>query len=287
MLISSKNLLLTARAGGFAIPHFNFWDALSARTHVAAAEKKRVPILLAWAQKHEADIDIDEALNLGKFYGAQAKVPIVLHLDHGFSPDLVKYGIDHGFTSVMIDASAEKFDKNVAMTKDVVAYAHQRGVVVEAEIGHVGTGLSEADANQYTEVEAAVEFVARTQVDSLAVSIGTSHGVYKSAQTPHLNFERLSELRQAVPVPLVLHGGSSSGDANLRKAAEFGITKVNIYTDLANAALHAAQAEPYESVLKMIEAEQHAIELLDEHYVDVFSTKKLYQVAEKTIIGTL
>lgn len=265
MLISSKNLLLTAREGGFAIPHFNFWDEMSARAHVAAAEKKNVPILLAWAQKHEADIDIDEALILGKFYGAHAKVPIVLHLDHGFSPDLVKYGIDHGFTSVMIDASAEKFDKNVAVTKDVVDYAHQRGVVVEA----------------------AVEFVKRTNVDSLAVSIGTSHGVYKSAKTPHLNFERLSELRQAVAVPLVLHGGSSSGDENLSKAAALGITKVNIYTDLANAALHAAQAEPYESVLKMIEAEQKAVEALDEHYVDVFNTAKLHQVEEKTVLGAL
>ncbi|MDM7548145.1 class II fructose-bisphosphate aldolase [Lacticaseibacillus paracasei] len=287
MPISSKNLLLTAREGGFAIPHFNFWDEMSARAHVAAAEKKNVPILLAWAQKHEADIDIDEALILGKFYGAHAKVPIVLHLDHGFSPDLVKYGIDHGFTSVMIDASAEKFDKNVAVTKDVVDYAHQRGVVVEAEIGHVGTGLSADDANQYTEVEAAVEFVKRTNVDSLAVSIGTSHGVYKSAKTPHLNFERLSELRQAVAVPLVLHGGSSSGDENLSKAAALGITKVNIYTDLANAALHAAQAEPYESVLKMIEAEQKAVEALDEHYVDVFNTAKLHQVEEKTVLGAL
>ncbi|RXT30725.1 fructose-bisphosphate aldolase [Lacticaseibacillus chiayiensis] len=287
MLISSKDLLLTARAGGFAIPHFNFWDEISARTHVAAAEQKHVPILLAWAQKHEADISIDEALNLGKFYGAQAKVPIVLHLDHGFSPDLVKYGVNHGFTSVMIDASAEKFDKNVAMTKDVVDYAHQRGVVVEAEIGHVGTGLSEDDANQYTEVEAAVEFVKRTQVDSLAVSIGTSHGVYKSAKTPHLNFERLSELRKAVPIPLVLHGGSSSGDDNLNKAARLGITKVNIYTDLANAALHEAQAQKYASVLKMIEAEQDAIKSLDEHYIDVFDTVKLNQVETATALGAL
>ena len=287
MLISSKNLLLTAREGGIAIPHFNFWDELSARAHVAAAEKKQVPILLAWAQKHEADIDIDEALDLGRFYGAQAKVPIVLHLDHGFSPDLVKYGVDHGFTSVMIDASAESFEKNVAVTKDVVDYAHQRGVVVEAEIGHVGTGLSEDDANQYTEVEAAVEFVKRTQVDSLAVSIGTSHGVYKSAQTPHLNFERLSALRHAVSVPLVLHGGSSSGDDNLRKAATLGITKVNIYTDLANAALHAAQSQRYESVLKMIEAEQQAIETLDEHYIDVFNTTKLHQVEAQTALGAL
>ena len=214
-------------------------------------------------------------------------MPIVLHLDHGFSPDLVKYGVDHGFTSVMIDASAESFEKNVAVTKDVVDYAHQRGVVVEAEIGHVGTGLSEDDANQYTEVEAAVEFVKRTQVDSLAVSIGTSHGVYKSAQTPHLNFERLSALRHAVSVPLVLHGGSSSGDDNLRKAATLGITKVNIYTDLANAALHAAQSQRYESVLKMIEAEQQAIETLDEHYIDIFNTTKLHQVEAQTALGAL
>ncbi|EPC96481.1 class II fructose-bisphosphate aldolase [Lacticaseibacillus paracasei] len=287
MLISSKNLLLTARLEGFAVPHFNFWNDMSARGHVASAESKKVPIILAWAQKHESDLNINEALNLGKFYGASAKVPIVLHLDHGFSPDIVKYGIDNGFTSVMIDASEESFEKNIVITKDIVEYGHQRGVVVEAEIGHVGTSLDEEDTSQYTEVEAAIEFVKRTNVDSLAISIGTSHGVYKSKTTPHLNFERLSELRKVVPVPLVLHGGSSSGDVNLRKAANLGISKVNVYTDLANAALQVSTGKSYRSILELLEEEESSIQKLDEHYIEVFETHKLYESEEQTFVGAL
>ncbi|WP_436633936.1 class II fructose-bisphosphate aldolase, partial [Lactobacillus acidophilus] len=121
---------------------------------------------------------MEDALGLGKFFGARAKVPVILHLDHGVTPELVKKGVDEGFTSVMIDASDKDFDRNVAITKDIVEYAHARGVPVEAEIGHVGTNSTEDDS-RYTEVGAAKEFAEKTQVDSLAVSIGTSHGVYQ------------------------------------------------------------------------------------------------------------
>jgi fructose-bisphosphate aldolase class II len=286
MLISSKDLLLTARQFGFAFPHFNYWNDLSLKAHIAAAEAKNVPVLVAWAEKHESAIEIDEALALGKFFSSGAKVPVVLHLDHGTTPDLVKYGIDHGFTSVMIDASFESFAKNVAITRDIVAYGHQRGVVVEAEIGHVGTSLNDDDQTHYTEVEAAKEFVTRTHVDSLAVSIGTAHGVYKGGGTPRLNFERLHDLREAIETPLVLHGGSSSGDANLSRAAVTGITKVNIFTDLANVALQTAQDGHYDNEFDLLAAEQAAIQHLDEHYIEVFNTTKFLEVAPAISFGS-
>lgn len=272
MLVSSKTYLKNARDNHYAFPHFNYWDSNSIRAEIAAAEDLHLPVILAWAQKHSAEISMEDALGLGKFFGSKAKVPVILHLDHGFTPSLVKQGVDDGFTSVMIDASDKDFDTNVATTKDIVEYAHARGVVVEAEIGHVGTN-STKDDSKYTEVDAAKKFAEETNVDSLAVSIGTSHGVYQTG-TPKLNFDRLKELRNALNIPLVLHGGSSSGDNNLRKAAELGITKVNIYTDLAMASLHAAQGKKFEMEPDMAAAQKKAIKDLCEHYYDVFETNK-------------
>lgn len=271
MLVSSNYLLKDAKVNHYAFPHFNYWDSNSIRAEIAAAESLNLPIILAWAEKHSPEIGVEDALALGKYFGSKAKVPVVLHLDHGTSVDLVKWGIENGFTSVMIDASDKSFEKNTEITKDVAEFAHKRGVVVEAEIGHVGTNSS-ADDSIYTEVDAAVNFAQRTGVDSLAVSIGTSHGVYKQG-TPKLNFDRLQELRNAVDIPLVLHGGSSSGDDNLSKVAEDGITKVNIYTDLANASLNATKGE-YGSETEMALAQRKAIQELAEHYYQVFGTDK-------------
>lgn len=272
MLISSKEILNAARKNSFAFPHFNYWDNLSIKAELAAAETKKLPVILAWAQKHSPQISIEEAINLGEFYGSNAKVPVVLHLDHGTDPELVKWGASHGFSSVMIDASNEKYSDNVRITRDVVEYCHQLGVVVEAEVGHVGTDSSE-DSTTYTEVETAINFVEETGVDSLAVSIGTSHGVYRQG-TPQLNFERIRALKSAVDVPLVCHGGSSSGDSNLSQAVKSGIAKVNIYTDLANAALHAASAGEYNTEFDMFLAQKEAVEALSKHYYDVFETSK-------------
>lgn len=271
MIISSKNMLKNARNNGYAFPHFNFWDSNSIRAEITAAENKGLPVILAWAQSHTPELPIKDALSLGKYYGQKAKVPVVLHLDHGMDPDLVKWAALNGFSSVMIDASAEKFSENVRITRDVVNYAHRLGVCVEAEIGHVGTNSSE-DNSSYTEVEAAVEFVQKTDVDTLAVSIGTSHGVYQG-ETPTLNFQRLTELKAAVAVPLVLHGGSSSGDENLKKAAENGIAKVNIYTDLANAALSATK-ESCATQLEFSKMERNKVKGMAEHYYDIFKTSQ-------------
>lgn len=273
MLVTSKLYLEQARNKGFALPHFNYWDSNSIRAELAAAEKLNLPVILAWAQKHSAEINIYDALALGKYYGEKASVPVILHLDHGTDPDLVKWGAANGFTSVMIDASDKSFEENVATTKSIVEYAHQRGVNVEAEIGHVGTNSTEDNSN-YTEVDAATAFQNETQVDSLAVSIGTSHGVYKHHGIPKLNFERLQALREALNIPLVLHGGSSSGDENLTKAVELGVTKVNIYTDLANISLKAAQEKPFENEPEMAEHQRDEIQNLAEHYFGVFKTNK-------------
>jgi fructose-bisphosphate aldolase class II len=170
--------------------------------------------------------------------------------------------------------SSLPFEENVAKTKEIVAYAHERNVTVEAEIGHVGEGDSyHVEGNtMLTTPEEAKKFVELTDVDSLAVSIGTAHGEYKG--TPHLNFERLQEIAAEVSVPLVLHGGSGSGDENLSKAVELGICKVNICTDLLNAARDNtkdgyAERSYYDSVTLAKDGFKDCLK----HYYEVFHTK--------------
>ena len=184
MLVTSKELFKNAQDGGYAIPAPNFIDLESLRWHVEMAEKLNMPLILALAESHIGEqITLKDAALVGKKYAEEAKVPVVLHLDHGITADLIKEAIDLGFSSVMVDASMESFEENVRKTREIVDYAHARGVTVEAEIGHVGAGENyenhDHTDSKYTTVEDAVKFVAATNVDSLAISIGTAHGAYK------------------------------------------------------------------------------------------------------------
>ena len=208
-------------------------------------------------------------------------VPVALHLDHGLDVETVKKAVDLGYTSVMIDASAQPYEVNVARTKEVCDYAHAHGVVVEAELGHVGSGdvitseNKEAltdDHNIYTEVEMAKRFVEETGVDSLAVSIGTSHGLYKG--TPVIDFDRLHELRAALPVPLVLHGGSGSGDENLERCATEGISKINVFTDFTVAAIESSKKEDYINWYKLLLDANESIKNKLKFYYKLFHTGK-------------
>ncbi len=278
MLVTSTELFKAAREQRFAIPSANFIDTESLRWHVETAEKLGLPLILALAEAHMGEsITLEDAALLGKKYAEEASVPVVLHFDHGTTPELIKKAIDLGFTSVMIDASMEDFDENVRRTNDIVAYAHARGAVVEAEIGHVGVGqnigVSEggADHSSYTSAESAVDFVKATGVDSLAISIGTSHGLYKG--TPNINFERLAEIFDAIDTPLVLHGGSSSGDENLNKCATGGISKVNIYTDFLVWAKAEIDKEQPDNYLALKRCAKAGMQSCLAHYYEVFATK--------------
>lgn len=281
MLVHAKEILLLAKAGGYAVLAPDFFDLDSARCYVQAAEAAGKPVILSFAQVHcqMGVMTLEEAALIGKFLAGNASVPVVLHLDHGQDEEFVRRAIDLGFTSVMLDASMEDFETNAARTRAVVEYAHARGVSVEAEIGHVGTGenyTSYADTDSvYTTVEEAVAFVERTGVDSLAVSIGTAHGIYKNQAKPVLNFQRLHQLAQAVPVPLVLHGGSGSGDDNLRRCAREGISKINVLTDFFVGAMkQIADTQPrdYLSLKRaanagMVKAAEHCFRMFDERNI--------------------
>lgn len=245
MLVNSKKMLKQALNRGFAIPATNFIDLDSARTFVSIADDEGLPLILSFAQSHQRFLSLEEAALIGKYLSTSVRTPITLHLDHGEDLDFIYRAIQLGFTSVMFDGSTSTLDQNIENTKQVVRFAHRHGVTVEAELGYVGANEGNYETqvaleSVYTNPEEVEYFVRKTNVDSLAISIGTAHGAYDGE--PLINFDRLMEIREITPVPLVLHGGSSTGDWNLKKCALKGISKINIFTDFMNSA--------YDSIIK-------------------------------------
>lgn len=232
MLVTGKEVLADARANRYAVPAFDCVEDVMVRAILETAEANRAPVFLMCL---EPDIRGNGWLyvsGLVKAVAGHHRIPIVFHLDHATELDAIRRAVELGFTSVMIDGSALPFDQNVRLTRAVVEIAHPRGISVEAELGRVGgMDLEETSCaeNVLTEPDEVARFVDETGVDSLAVSIGTSHGVYRSL--PHLNIGRLRELDAVSPVPLVLHGGSGTPDDQIREAVRNGICKLNIYAD--------------------------------------------------------
>lgn len=277
MLVNSKELLEYARQKGFAVPSTNFIDSVTARAYTETAEKRDLPLILSYAQSHSEILSLEEAYNIGKFYAEKVSVPVVLHLDHGMDIDFIKMAIDLGFTSIMIDGSMLPFDENINITKEVVKLAHEKNITVEAELGHVGSNdFSESKVltdTVYTEVNNVIEFVEKTNVDSLAISIGTAHGIYKG--TPKINFDRLQEIFTKINIPLVLHGGSSSGDENLARCAKEGISKINIYSDFIVEAFKKVKNETTcQNYVDLLQVSQASMKDVLNRYYDVFGTEK-------------
>ena len=277
MLVNSKALFKTCQKQRFAIPGANFLDMESIKFHVAVAEELGLPLIVEIAESHLGDnLSLEDAALVGRKYAERASVPIVLHLDHGESYETCRKAVDLGFTSVMIDASQKSFDENVATTRKVVEYAHQHGVVVEAEIGHVASNFNQNDTETlYTSAEEARAFTEASGCDSLAISIGTAHGVYKAKAIPEISFTALAAIRTATDTPLVLHGGSGSGDDNLRRCAREGICKVNVYTDLYLSAMEAVKKTDAKDYLSLRVALKQGMADCLKHYYSVFETKPI------------
>lgn len=235
VLFSGKELLAVAQEHHFAIPAYNCGSGQLLNATVKACEETKTPFIIA--------IHPDELSFLTDSFVAQcideahkAKVPVAIHLDHGASYEQVIHAIQLGFTSVMIDKSLAPYEENVAITKKVVEAAHAVGVSVEAELGTIGNtgnnvegGLEEGI---YTEPDVAKDFVEQTGCDSLAIGIGTSHGLYPKDIKPKLRIDILDDIVSKVDVPLVLHGGSGNPDSEISSAVEHGIAKVNISSDI-------------------------------------------------------
>lgn len=232
-LVTSKELMLDAQKNHYAIGAFNVENMEMVQAVVAAAEELSSPVILQTTPGtlKYASCELYYA-NVAATAKA-AKVPVVMHLDHGSSFELALRAFRAGYTSIMIDGSQKEFEENIALTKAVVDACHAGGVPVEAELGKVGgkeDGLDGGEGNGYTVPEEAAEFVARTGVDFLAVAIGTAHGVYKGV--PKLDIERISRIRELVSIPLVLHGTSGVPDDTVRECIARGMCKVNYATDL-------------------------------------------------------
>ena len=232
MLVNLDYALKDAQKNGYAVGLFNTTDTDMLEAAISAAEEMQSPIIIGTAEVllpyGELDLIAPSIIAAAK----RAKVPVVVHLDHGLTFDRCMQALKLGFSSIMFDGSANDYSINIAQTKEIVKIAHSFGATVEGEIGHVGEAASSDNdqADLYTTVADAKAYLASTGVDALAIAIGTAHGAYK--KKPRLDFERLREIRSAVDVPLVLHGGSGLSDEDFRLAVRNGISKVNIYTDM-------------------------------------------------------
>ena len=232
MLVNLNEVLKKAQKGKYAVGLFNTTDTDMLQAVIEAAEESNSPVILGTAEVllpyGELKLIAPSVIAAAK----RAKVPVVVHYDHGLTFDRCIEALKLGFSSIMFDGSAKPYEQNIAETREMVKIAHAFGTTVEGEIGHVGEAAKEDNllTDMYTTPEEAKVYLEATGVDALAVAIGSAHGVYK--KKPMLNIERLKEISGAVKVPLVLHGGSGLSDDDFKNTIRNGIAKVNIFTDL-------------------------------------------------------
>lgn len=234
MLVTTTAMLLKAQNENYAVPAFNIHNLETLQVVVDTAAELKSPVIIAGTPGTVQYAVAEYLVAIAEVAAQKHSIPIALHLDHFEELEEIKNCIDIGFTSAMIDASKEPFEENVQKVKKIVEYAHVKGKVVEAELGKL-VGIEDdmivdEKESAYTDPEMAKEFVERTGIDSLAVAIGTAHGLYKGE--PKLDFDRLKEIKSKVSIPLVLHGASDVPELLVKRAIGLGICKVNIATDL-------------------------------------------------------
>ena len=233
--MNMKDLLAGANEHKFAVPAFNISDYSMMNGIFEASEEKQAPVIIA--------IHPDELKHTGTEIvkaiiekAHKATVPVCIHLDHGATFEQVMLAIQSGFTSVMIDGSSLSFEDNIAVCKKVAEAAHAVNVSVEGELGTIGSTDAQAEAGAntiiYTDPDAAVKFVEATGVDTLAIAIGTSHGIYPKGMKPELKLDLLKVIKSKVSIPLVLHGGSNNPDAEIGQSVTLGVNKINISSDI-------------------------------------------------------
>ena len=263
MLVNLNDVLKKAQKGKYAVGLFNTTDTDMLQAVIEAAEESNSPVILGTAEVllpyGELKLIAPSVIAAAK----RAKVPVVVHYDHGLTFDRCIEALKLGFSSIMFDGSAKPYEQNIAETREMVKIAHAFGATVEGEIGHVGEAAKEDNllTDMYTTPEEAKAYLEATGVDALAVAIGSAHGVYK--KKPMLNIERLKEISSAVKVPLVLHGGSGLSDDDFKNTIRNGIAKVNIFTDLCLAG-ERAMKDGEEKKLGYLETRNLKVEYIKE-----------------------
>ena len=280
MYVSMKGMLQRANEGNYAVLAINCFNIETTRAVIAAAQKYRAPIIINIVQEHMVN-HCDSALiaPIVKMLAERASIEVALNFDHGEDLLLLKKALHDGYSSVMVDASKYDLDGNIKMTKEIVEFAQQFDASVEGEIGCMGASAGEnfTDDDMKTNPQEALRFVKETNVDALAISFGSSHGNYPKGYVPKFDFERLKEIKELTKMPLVLHGGSGSGDDNIKSCVKYGINKINVGCDFMNANVESIkkhlQQDPninYWVMMHQVEKDSQAI---IEHYIELSGSK--------------
>lgn len=242
MLVPMNVILEHARVNRYGVGSFDVPNLETATAVLEAAQEHQSPVIIAIPGSVIGLQQFEVFVSAIRMLAEPMDIPVAMVLDHGRDYDYCVRSIRAGTTAVMFDGSDLPFEENMRITKDIVKVAHALGVSVEAEVGHVGSDdlTPEEIAKSLTEPDKAVEFVKETGVDCLAVAVGTIHGHYKGE--PHIHFDLIKEIADKTGVPLVLHGGSSTGEENLQKSIEHGICKINIYSDMSKHAIDGVQS---------------------------------------------
>lgn len=280
MLVTGKDILTTANIKGFAVGAFNINNMECLQAVIAAAEKKQSAVIIQTSEGAIKYAGLDYLSSMVRLAAKKASIPVVLHLDHGTTYETIINCIASGWTSVMFDGSHYDLENNIKFTKEIVKVAHACGVSVEAELGRLSgiedqIAVDEKDA-MFTDPEEARVFVSETGVDSLAIAIGTAHGVYKGK--PKLDFERLSKIKSLLKLPIVLHGASGISEKDLTKAIKLGVNKINIDTDI-----RLAFKQGFEQVIKekpeefdprkLCGSAKERVQKVVEEKIDIFNLK--------------
>lgn len=234
MLVNFNEMLQKAKEGHYAVPQFNINNLEWTKYILEKCNELKIPVILGvseGAAKYMGGFLVVSSMVKAMVESLKIEIPVCIHLDHGSSFESCKAAIDAGFTSVMIDGSKHELKENIEITKVVVDYAHERGISVEAEVGHIGgTEDNVSSSILNATLEDCIELYKNTGIDSLAPALGSVHGFYKGE--PNLDFKTMEEINNALPIPLVLHGGTGIPEDKIKQAISCGISKININTDL-------------------------------------------------------
>lgn len=287
-LVPMRKITKKAYKEHYAVPAFNVFNLEFAKSVIETATKYHAPVIVSIHPVEFEYAGIEEITGIVKSLAARTEIPVVLHLDHGDSMETVFKCIHHGFTSVMYDGSELSLEDNIATTKEIVRYAHMLDIDVEGEVGLIGGAEGndyvhedQFDLDQLTDPKIAVEYVEKTGVDSLAVAIGSAHGLYKGE--PKIDVDRLKEIYKITDIPLVLHGGSGTPSTVIKEVIKYGITKINIASDLKFAfykALKENLKDDYEPRNFLSYANEASKQLIGEKL-------ELFNTINKSKIGTI